>query len=117
MSLLRAGDVFVHPSLSEGVPKAVIEAMAAGVAVVATDVGAVADVLGHGERGVLVPPGQPARLAAAAAALLDESAVRTAIRDRALDWAADHTIDHQANRLVEHLRRKLPLLAWPDERQ
>src|SRR4029078_13191465 len=57
MRLLRAADVFVPPSHAEGVPKAVVEAMAAGVPVVATDVGMVRVVLGDGERGVVVRPG------------------------------------------------------------
>jgi glycosyltransferase involved in cell wall biosynthesis len=56
-------DLVVLTSLNEGTPVALIEAMAAGRAVVATDVGGVADVVTDGHTGLLVPAGNPARLA------------------------------------------------------
>ncbi len=58
-------DVGVLSSLSEGTPVALIEAMAAGRPVVATAVGGVEDVVTHGAHGLIVPPRDPAALAAA----------------------------------------------------
>ena len=58
-------DLFALTSLNEGTPVSLIEAMAAGVPVVATAVGGVPDVVTDGTTGVLVPPRQPAALAAA----------------------------------------------------
>lgn len=66
--LLPAFDVFALPSRYEGLPTAVVEAMASGVPVVATAVNAVADVVIPGETGLLVPPARP-RLRAEALAL------------------------------------------------
>jgi glycosyltransferase involved in cell wall biosynthesis len=66
-----AFDCFVLSSRTEGTPIALLEAMAAGVPVVATAVGGVPDVLGEGE-GVLVPSEQPAALAAAIRATLTD---------------------------------------------
>lgn len=63
-------DVVVLPSHAEGMSNAVLEALAAGRPVVATDVGANAHLLGGGAFGVLVPPGDPAALAAAIDRLL-----------------------------------------------
>ena len=64
-TVLAAGDVFVQPSRSEGLPLAVLEAMAAGLPVVATRVGGVAEAVAEGETGYLVPSGDPPALAAA----------------------------------------------------
>lgn len=63
-------DVVVLTSDNEGTPVSVLEALAAARPVVATDVGGVADLLGADERGLLVPPRAPERVAAAIAALL-----------------------------------------------
>jgi glycosyltransferase involved in cell wall biosynthesis len=70
-TVLAAGDVFVQPSLSEGLPLAVLEAMASGLPVVATRVGGVHEAVADGTTGFLVPPGDPAALAAALARVLE----------------------------------------------
>jgi glycosyltransferase involved in cell wall biosynthesis len=72
--LLPALDVFALASRYEGLPCALIEAIDAGVAVVATAVNAVPDVVVPGETGLLVPPGAPALLGRAIAHLLDHPA-------------------------------------------
>jgi len=61
--LLRAFDVFVLPSHQEGLGLAIIEAMAAGLPVVATRVGGIPEVVVEGETGLLVEPGNPPELA------------------------------------------------------
>jgi glycosyltransferase involved in cell wall biosynthesis len=70
--LLASFDVFAFPSLFEGLCLAVIEAQAAGVPVVATPVGGIRETVVDGETGLLVPPRDPAALAAAIRRLLDD---------------------------------------------
>ena len=72
-------DVFVLPSRLEGLPMSLLEAMHAGVAVVSTDVGSVAEVIDDGVSGRIVPPDDPAALAAALTDLLTDEESRTAI--------------------------------------
>ena len=63
--LIAAMDIFVLPSLDEGIPMAILEAMALGTPVVATAVGGVPEVVQHGVTGLLVEPGNEAALAGA----------------------------------------------------
>jgi glycosyltransferase involved in cell wall biosynthesis len=72
--ILPAFDVFALPSRYEGLPVAVLEAMACGVPVVATAVNSVPDVVVPGRTGLLVPPRRPELMAAAIAHLLDRPA-------------------------------------------
>jgi glycosyltransferase involved in cell wall biosynthesis len=81
--LNRVFDLFVLPSRQEACSMALLEAMAAGRAVIATRVGGNTEVVEHGVSGLLVPPDDPQALAAAIVGLLCESP-----RARALGVAA-----------------------------
>jgi glycosyltransferase involved in cell wall biosynthesis len=71
--LLGASEYFVLPSLWEGLPMALIEAMASGLPIVASDVSGTAQVMIHGETGLIVPPGDTQKLQAAIYDLLTNS--------------------------------------------
>jgi glycosyltransferase involved in cell wall biosynthesis len=73
--LLASCDVFVLPSLFEGLPLSVLEALAAGKPVVATSIGGTDEIVSDGETGLLVPPADSHALA---------EAVRTLLQDRTL---------------------------------
>ncbi len=74
--LLAASDVLVLPSFEENLPLAIVEAFAAGLAVAATPVGAVGDIVKHEETGLLVPPGAVDDLAAALQRLIADPDLR-----------------------------------------
>ncbi len=72
---LRAFDLFCLPSYAnEGVPQALMQAMACGLPVVSTPVGSIEEIVAHGDTGIIVPARDPPRLAAALASLLDDPA-------------------------------------------
>lgn len=72
----RMFDVSVLCSLSEGFPNSLVEAMAAGVPIVATGVGGILDAVTDGENGILVPTESPRELAVALSTLLGDAALR-----------------------------------------
>jgi glycosyltransferase involved in cell wall biosynthesis len=78
----RRADIFVLPSRTEVFPVTLLEAMAAGLPVVATDVGAVRWILADGECGLVVPPGDAAALAEAIGRLAGDAALRAALGER-----------------------------------
>ncbi len=82
---LRQIDIFVLPSLAEGISNTILEAMASGLPVVATDVGGNAELVADTETGFIVPPSDPSALAAAIGRYLNEPGLRQAHGRAALD--------------------------------
>jgi glycosyltransferase involved in cell wall biosynthesis len=80
--ILRSSDIFVLSSWSEGLPRAVIEAMVAGLPVIASSVGGVPELVDHGITGLLVPPGNPAALAGAIRTLLEKPEMARCMGER-----------------------------------
>lgn len=74
---MQETDVFVLPSFAEGVPVSLMEALAAGVPVVTTQIAGVSELVENGVSGYLVPPGNTALLAERIAALLADPQLRT----------------------------------------
>jgi glycosyltransferase involved in cell wall biosynthesis len=95
--LLAAFDVVAVPSLNEGMGKAAVEAMAAGLPVVASAVSGLREVVRDGETGILVPPADPGRLADAILQLLRDPVLRVRMgaagRARAESYSVARMVD------------------------
>lgn len=74
--LLQSMDIFVLPSMAEGISNTLLEAMASSLPVVATDVGGNGELVEHGRTGFLVPRADPEALAAAICRYIDDPALR-----------------------------------------
>jgi glycosyltransferase involved in cell wall biosynthesis len=70
VAYLQGLDIYVQSSIAEGLPNAILEAMACGLPIVATDVGGTRELVEHGRTGWLVTPGNPHALADALAHML-----------------------------------------------
>ena len=92
LSVLVAADVFALTSRHEGLPISLLEAMALGVAPVATAVGGIPEVVTDGAHGILVAPGDPEAVAAALVRLADDAAERARLGAAAARRAGDFDI-------------------------
>lgn len=104
----RIADLFVLPSLSEGSPNVLLEAMAAGTPIVATKVGGVPEIVTHLGGALLVPPREPRSLAAAIDLLMSDDLLAQRItRTAAESVRANHSIAARARRLISLYRELL----------
>ena len=95
-ALLPSLAALVVPSHAEGMPLALMEAMAAGVPVVATSVGGIPELVRHDETGLLVDDGDVSGFAAAVDRLLDDRAWASGLGARAREWALAHWPQHES---------------------
>jgi glycosyltransferase involved in cell wall biosynthesis len=101
LRIAAAMDVFVLSSHHEGLSIALVEAMALGRPVVVTRVGGLPEVVDDGQEGLLVPPGDPAALAAGIAALLGDGDLRRRMGEAARRRARGLDVRHAVRRTEE----------------
>ena len=107
-TVMAALDIFVLPSLYEGLPYTLMEAMAAGRPVIASRVGGNSDLIDEGENGLLVPPGDPAALAESLIWLLLAPQERERMRAKALAAAQSRPgLEEMARQVIDLYRRLL----------
>jgi glycosyltransferase involved in cell wall biosynthesis len=99
--LYRSSHALLHVSWTEGLPQVLFEAFAAGLPVVATAVGGVADAVG--DAALLVPPGDADAAARALAQIADDADLRARLVDAGLVLARERTIEAESARVLEFL--------------
>jgi glycosyltransferase involved in cell wall biosynthesis len=98
--LYRGSHAFVHVSFTEGLPQTLFEALAAGLPIVATDVGGVRGGLDGGRAGLLVPPADAAAVAAALSRLTENEELRRTLVEHGLEHVRRETLDAQLDRIA-----------------
>jgi glycosyltransferase involved in cell wall biosynthesis len=105
--LLRQTRVYVQPSYQEGMPNSVLEAMAAGLPIVATRVSGNVDLVHDGENGFLVPPGDKDALAQAIRRLLEDPELASRMGERSRQLAAEFGVPIVTAKLLQRFRGTL----------
>jgi glycosyltransferase involved in cell wall biosynthesis len=100
--LLASAHLLVHPSRSESLSNAILEAMAEGLPVIASAVGGNPEIVADGRSGLLVPPNRPDLLAAAIRRLLDDPSLRGQFGEEGLRTVRKHCCQSEA---VDHYER------------
>lgn len=89
-AMLSCFDIFIMPSIKEGLPNALLEAMASGKPVVATDIGGIPEVIKNGTNGLLVPPHDPGSLAEAIRSLIENKSLAKKTGQAARKFIEEH---------------------------
>lgn len=98
-------DLLVLPSYSEGVPKVLLEAMAYGVPILATNVGGIPDIINDGINGLLIPPGNAEELKKGIIKILSNNQLYQYLRANGFHFIKAHTMEKQAEKIVMYLTR------------
>lgn len=105
--VLPAFDTLVLPSLYEGMPYVLLEALAAGVPVVSTDVGGVAEAISSGETGFIVPQDNIEALIAKIGLLIEDEALRRQMAQTSLRKSGEMSVDRMVDQTVQLYRHAL----------
>jgi len=100
LACFEQADIFVFPSHHEGMPMAILEAMAAGLPVIATAVGGIPDLIANGVNGFLIPPQAPGDLSNAIENLCKDARLRSEFGNRNILIAQDYHIEAYVQKLL-----------------
>ncbi len=114
MPLYQEYDVFVLPTQpGEGIPRVLLEAMAAGLPIVTTGVSGIRSLVRHGENGVLIAESSAEAIATALAQVMSDAALRRRIIDGGYWTARNHTLERQAASMMSAVSEGLGLSLNP----
>ena len=101
LEIYRDSHALLHVSLTEGLPQVLLESFAAGLPVVATDVGGIAGAVGSAA--LMVQPGDPGAAAERVAEIEDEPDLRRHLIERGHDYVAARTVESETRRVAEFI--------------
>jgi glycosyltransferase involved in cell wall biosynthesis len=96
-------DIFILPSLSEAQGKVLIEAMAAGLPIIATSIGGIPSIIEHGRTGLLVPPHAPNKIVDEICNLIRDAGMRKLLAECGLAAVRSSTIETQTEKIMSQL--------------
>lgn len=97
--IISAYDVFVLPSLNEGMGRVLVEAMALGKSIVASNIGGIPDLVIHGKNGFLVPPKNPKELAKYIQILLEDKKRREIMGLAGKEMSSDFSVENMVEKI------------------
>jgi glycosyltransferase involved in cell wall biosynthesis len=105
LSMYRTCDIYILPSLTEGWPQTLFEAMACGVPVIATRVGGIPHLIDDGNNGLLVNPGSSCEISNAVRRLMNDCELRRRLVKNGFDTVTNHTLDVERRRMIRHIKQ------------
>ena len=110
LKIYRSSDIFVLPTLSEGIPKVLAEAMSQGLPIIASNVGGIPVVVNNRKNGLLVPPGDSEAIYKAIAGLVENKKLLKEISQNNIQDAKEFTIEVQRKRMMDIISAHFPHL-------
>lgn len=114
---MKVMDCLIHPSVSDGTPNSILEAMLLGVPVVATAVGGIPEIVDAGRTGLLVEPGQPALLAEAMKKMVRSASLRRQLASEAKHHVQENFSPKRQRDLLEMLYKMQLAQDWAPEHE
>lgn len=98
--IYRNKDIFILPSLAEGIPKVIYEAMAFGIPIISTDVGGISDIIKNNENGILIKPRSIDAIVSTIKLISENIELRNKLIENALSDAMAYTIETAKERIL-----------------
>lgn len=102
--LYRESDMLVLPSLQEQQGKVLLEAMASGLPIIASNIGGIPTVVRHEWNGLLIPPRDPSAISQAITRLITDSSLRKRLINNGLEYARQHTVERETEKMMNIVR-------------
>jgi len=94
-------DLLIVPSIEDQTPKVILEGMAYGIPVIATNVGAIPQIIQDGVTGLLIPPAQPKAINTMIKRVIYDNELRLRMIQKGLEYVSKHTVEKETSRMMQ----------------